>query len=239
MSIDDWNFADINAGKELETIFPLSARARSLLVRNRAKPLLKDYGFVAALGGIEMLEGLEYHHDNIIRISDALARGDTVPATSVDHEAIGYINRFGQFYYFAKSHLVRAVVVDFAAAIPTICKFMVFRNKTTAHRSIDAPKKDDTEDSKLAQARALSWMMGTLFSPRPNARPMQHPELGVPIERDAIEQWMRREFWTCNFRTFQTFDLAINSHVNFTVELEHPKITSEAYGVLEKVILFE
>jgi hypothetical protein len=141
MSIDDWNLADINTGKELDTIFPLSARAQSLLVRNRAKPLLKEYRFVAALGAIDILEGLEYHHDNIIRISDALARGDTVPETSINHEATGYINRLGQFYYFAKSDLVLTAVVNFATAIPTICKFIVFRNKTTAHRSIDAPKR--------------------------------------------------------------------------------------------------
>jgi hypothetical protein len=38
---------------------------------------------------------------------------------------------------------------------------------------------------------------------------------------------------------FKTLDVAIGSHVNFTVELEHPKIMSEAYGILEKVILFE
>jgi hypothetical protein len=234
----NWNIKDNHSGEPIDAIHPLSARAWSLLARNRAKPLAIP-GFINLSGAIEMLEGLEYHCDNIVRFSDDLAKGEKVPETHINHEAIAYINRLGQFYYFAKSDFVRVAVPDFAATIPTLCKFMVFRNKNTAHRSIDAPKPDDTDDVKIAHAKALTSRMGSIFSPKPNARPMQHPEIGVPIERNELEHRMQREFWTCNFRTFQTFDLAIGSDVNFTVELEHPTIMSEAYGVLEKVILFE
>jgi hypothetical protein len=64
-----------------------------------------------------MMEGLEYHHDNIIRITGALANGDDVSEKGVDHEAIAYLNRVGQFYYFAKSYFVRSAITDFRALI--------------------------------------------------------------------------------------------------------------------------
>jgi hypothetical protein len=239
MTIDDWNIRDINSDKELETIAPISARARSLLARNRTKPLLAKYGLVNVLGAIEMLEGLEYYHDNIVRISSTLATGSKIiSATAVDHEAIAYINRLGQFYFFAKSNFVKTAIPDFATLIPTISRFQVFRNKHAAHRSIDAPR-NESEDEKVAHARALSPMLGTLYSPKPNAPPMKQPKMGVAIEREELEQQMQRELWTCNFRTFQTFDTARGSAINFTVEIEHPKIMAEAYTVVERSILYE
>jgi hypothetical protein len=230
---DNWNIKDINANKQHEAIVPLSARAWSLLVRNRTKPLLK-VGFVNVTGAIEMLEGLEYHYDNIIRLANALATGERVSETNVNHEAIAYINRLGQFYYFAQSEFVRTAISDFKTLIPTISKFIVFRHKNTAHRSIDTPK-NESYDLKLAHARALSSMMGSLFSPKPNTPAMKLPEVGVTVE---LEQ-MQRELWTHNCRTFQTFDSAIGSHLNFTVEIEHPNIVNEAYSVVERVILNE
>jgi hypothetical protein len=117
MSIDDWNIPYLNANEQLEDINPLSARARTLAVRNRSKPMLKDIGFIRVLGAIEMMEGLEYHHDNIIRITGALANGDDVSEKGVDHEAIAYLNRVEQFYYFAKSYFVRSAITDFRALI--------------------------------------------------------------------------------------------------------------------------
>ncbi len=234
MSIDDWNIKDINSDKELDTIEPLPARARSLLIRNRGKPLLKQYGFLNVLGAVEMLEGLEYHHGNIVRISSSLAKGDPVSAIDVDHEALAYINRLGQFFYFAKSEFVRGVIQDAAAFIPTISKFLVFRHKHSAHRSIDLPR-GESESEKVAHVRALSSMMGSLFSPRPNMPTMKLPEVGIPIDPEEIT----RNLWKHNYRTFQTFDSSSDSHVNFTAEVEHPKIMEEAYSVVQRVILHE
>jgi hypothetical protein len=237
-SITNWNLNDRNPEKEIDDIPQLSSRAWSLLARNRAKPLLQ-FGFLNVTGAIEMIEAFEYHHDNIIRISGELGRGELVPETHVNHEALAYLNRLGQFYYFATSALVSEAISNINIVIPTISKFMVFRNKHTAHRSIDAPKKDDTEDLKIAHARAVSSIMGSLFSPKPDAAAVKFPEIGVSIEFNELKLHMQKELWSKSYRTFQTFDSAIGSHVNFTVEVEHPRIVAEAYGVIERVIMHE
>jgi hypothetical protein len=232
-SLDNWNIRDLNANKRIGDIHPFSARARSLLIRNRAKPMLKGIGVINVLGAIEMLEGLEYHHANVVRITGALANGDNVSERDLNHEAVSYINRFGQFYYFAKSVYVGTAIVDFAALIPTISKFMLFRNKNSAHRSIDAPQ-GESDGLKVARARALSSMIGYIMSPKPNAPAMElSDEYGNPKSVDTLQ----RDLWKYNYRTFQTYDGAAGSHINFTVELEHPKIIDEAYSVVEHVIL--
>jgi hypothetical protein len=237
-SIGNWNLVDENQGKALDEINPLSSRARSMLVRNRTNPLLK-FGFINVTGAIEMLEGLEYHHDNVIRLSSALAAGARISETNVNHEAVAYLNRLGQLFYFSKSEFVRNAIIDVTPLIPTIARFMVFRNKHTAHRSIDAPRPEDTEDLRLAHARAVSSVMGSIFSRKPNSMELLYPEFGVPIGLDVLKLHMQKELWSKNFKTFQTFDTAAGGHVNFTVEIDHPTIAVEAYSVIERVLLFE
>lgn len=244
MSIDDWSLPDANAGKELETIDPLPARARSLLVRNRTKPMLKGYGVVAVLGAIEMLEGLDYHHYNVIKITSTLASGDSplASAVNIDHEVVAYINRAGQFYFFARSTFAKSVICDFPTCIPTIARLMVFRNKHTAHRSMDYPQ-GESEDEKVAHARAVSSMMGFICTPKPDAPklPTDSLELAQLVRKVGVEQFQRDQ-WKHSYRTFQTFDSKLGSSgssVNFTMEVEHPKIMREAYCVVERIILNE
>ena len=68
--------------------------------------------------------------------------------TQIAHDAVAYINRLGQFYAFAKAksqnqHLVRAA------------ELLIFRNKHTAHRSIDDPRKEDDYMSMWSQAVSM------------------------------------------------------------------------------------
>ncbi|HET6892512.1 MAG TPA: hypothetical protein VFH31_15520 [Pyrinomonadaceae bacterium] len=123
-----------------------------------------------------MLGGLDYHHDNFISRLDQLApyyerystflknaleqrSGDppsTVPTDDergifemLNHEAVAYLNRLGQFYYFAKALKVNA-------HLPRAYQLMLFRNKHTAHRSIDAPLNEDS-DLREVHATAFSF----------------------------------------------------------------------------------
>jgi hypothetical protein len=64
--IQHWNFADPFAHLPLDSIPRLSDRARSLVARNRSNASLRQ-GFFNIVGSIEMLAGLEYHHDNFAR----------------------------------------------------------------------------------------------------------------------------------------------------------------------------
>jgi hypothetical protein len=146
---------------------------------------------------------------------------------TLNHEAVAYINRFGQFYYFAKSVFVGTAIADSAALIPTISKYMLFRHKNSAHRSIDAPQ-GESDDLKVAHGRALSSMMGYIMSPKPNAPAMElSDEYGNPKSVDTLQ----RDLWKYNWRTFQTYDDVVGSHINFTVEVEHPKIANEVYSI--------
>src|SRR5260370_19352727 len=146
----------------------------SLVARNRSKPLLK-VGFFNIIGAIEMLAGLEYHHDNIVRRSAALGAGGDQDETRLYHEAVAYVNRMGQFYYFAKSELVSQAVPDSVSSIPTIAKFMVFRMKHTAHRSMDVPREQDTNDLRISHARSLTRFWGKMMTLKPG-----YPDVDFP-----------------------------------------------------------
>jgi len=229
---------DINSNKPLDAIITLSSRAFSLVARNQRKPLLQT-GYINVMGAIEMLESLEYHHDNVVRIAAELGSGARVSVTHVDHEVVAYLNRVGQFRYFAKSRFVATAVPSVDALIPKISRFMIFRDKHTAHRSIDAPRKKDTEDAKLSHARAVTSIMGSVHMPKPNAEEVIPPPIGVLMDIDAIQMHIQKELWTKTFRSYQTFDTSTGSHVHFTLEAEHPDIVGEAYSVIERVVLFE
>jgi hypothetical protein len=63
-SILHYSGRDPDPSVPIDEIRPLSRRAHVLMLRNRTKPLLAE-GFLNIAGAIEMLAGLEYHHDRI------------------------------------------------------------------------------------------------------------------------------------------------------------------------------
>ena len=90
---------------------------------------------------------MEYHHENAMGLVLRLAE---IPLMSDDgenirnrlrHEVVAYLNILGQFFYFSKSDFVSKRVRDFEPIIPTITKFVRFRMKHSAHRSLDWPRK--------------------------------------------------------------------------------------------------
>lgn len=159
-SVSKFNVWDPCPGVPFDEITPLSRRCWSLLVRNKDGPTLQE-GYSQIAGAIEMLSGLEYHHDNVVRISGMLAAEEMEDDTSVYHEAVAYVNRLGQIYYFAKSPLASRCVSDLSGAIPTILKYLPFRMKHSAHRSIDYPR-GESEDTQLFQT-TKTGSKGTSF----------------------------------------------------------------------------
>ena len=129
-----------------------------------------------------MLGGLDYHHDNFMHAFCLLApyyerlfsclrktnenvSGESLSPfptgeerkllESLDHEALAYINRLGQFHAFAKSRNLKSL-------LPRASELMVFRNKHAAHRSIDDPRKEDNEHLQEAHAFAFGWIQHTI-----------------------------------------------------------------------------
>ena len=68
---------------------------------------------------------------------------------ALNHEAVAYINRLGQFFYFAKAMKLQA---QLSRTNELIC----FRHKYTAHRSIDNPR-DETLELKEMQAMTFGF----------------------------------------------------------------------------------
>ena len=233
--IGNFNTSDPNEGIELEQIQLLSQRARSLMLRNRTKPLLRE-GFLNIVGVIEMLAGLEYHHDNIVRLSDNLAAGAVLDETWLYHEAVAYVNRLGQFHYFAKSSLVAKAVPNAIAMIPTIEKFLPFRVKHAAHRSIDVPR-GESEDAQILQAMSFTRSTSRMMTLKPGAPDLWFPPDGV-VDAAAMAE-LRQRHWRDSYLTFQLYDEERNVHINLVVQKEHPQIDGEAYGLLSTVVRWE
>lgn len=234
-SIEHYSGTDPDPSASIDDIRPLSRRAYTLMVRNRTSPLLQE-GFLNVSGAVEMLAGLEYHRDNIVRLSAALAAGAILDEANIFHEAVAYVNRLGQFYYFAKSRLVTRAIGDGLAMIPTIKKYIIFRNKHAAHRSIDFPKAE-SEDTQLLQAMSLGHTWGKLMTLKPGAQELRWPRTVKAGSPEALE--IHRQEWLNRYITFQMYDEENNRHLNFTIEMEHDAICDEAYNVLSAVIKWE
>ncbi len=73
---------------------------------------------------------------------------------ALDHEAVAYFNRLGQLFYFARS-------AGHEALVPRVAQLMSFRNKHTAHRSIDVPRSEDRAHLQV-QAMAFGFYRMTL-----------------------------------------------------------------------------
>jgi hypothetical protein len=86
----------------LEQIERLSIRAHALLARSDSSPAVAA-GFIDIQGAIEMLSGLEYHHDNFVRIYQAVEDPWSDFDTPLRHEAVAYFNRMAQHHAFARS----------------------------------------------------------------------------------------------------------------------------------------
>lgn len=117
-SIHSWNITDPGSPLPLHEVQPVSARALSLIVRNKGTRILET-GFINIQGGIEMMEGLNYHFDRLCTIQ-RLAADQKADHAALRHEAVAYINRAGQFYNFATSAFGRGRLqtIDPASLIP-------------------------------------------------------------------------------------------------------------------------
>jgi hypothetical protein len=231
-SIEHYSGRDPEPERSLDEIWPFSRRAYILMIRNRTKSVLKE-GFLNVCGAIEMLAGLEYHHDNIVRLSAALAEGSLAEDSSIFHEAVAYVNRLGQFHYFAASRFVAKAIRNPLAAIPSIERYIVFRQKHSAHRSIDAPR-GEPEDAQLLQAMSLSRTWGRMMQLKPGAGNPRWPREVKAGSEEA--RMIERQQWRDNYITFQLYDASSEKYVNLTIETEHEQICSEAFALLSNLI---
>ena len=175
-----FNFQDAFPSLPLGDIYPLSARAQSWLARASKRGDFLDKPSTQIAGGVYMLSGLDYHHRQFMLHIEQLApyyaiksaflehirelpSGSTVSPPipteierdhldALHHEAIAYINRLGQFVFFAEA-------MQLKSKLPRAKELLTFRHKHTAHRSIDKPRKESFE---LQEMQAMAFHFGQL-----------------------------------------------------------------------------
>lgn len=228
-NIDNFNFKDPYEGIALDEIHSLSERAASHIARSRNLPMLK-HSFVNIYGAIEMMQGLTYHHARFMSLIESCYT--TVPtiqtAGALRHEAVAYLNRLGQFWSFSKSDLVKKYCSFPEETLPTLSKLIVFRNKHTAHRSIDSPKPEDSDGLQVMNAISLSILGEQLFCPKPGHTPTDLFSVNTGKDLDEL----RCSLYRNEYLGFQIYDVKDSTHVNFYIEQDHELIMREAYCLI-------
>lgn len=182
--VHNWRLDDHFPGTPIDNIPLLSDKLNSLYARAIDREHLKS-SFMQLVGIIFMSKELEYHLSNFQQLANSAelpAAGqlnDSERNKSIDEakfEAIAYINTIGRIN--AWIHHIRAD----APKITEISKS--FRNKHTAHRSIDTPhgEPDDLQD---LQAFVF---MGNLWSPQGNLIFQIQIELGKTVELNITQE---------------------------------------------------
>ena len=160
---------DPNPGIALSSIEPSGSRVQSWIARAIQRP---DFPFereVQIRGAIDIVTGLEYHHTRFTSQLALLEDWTSSIASSQDdsslptpfthaqaeilstlqHEAVAYVNRIGQLHFFARSLQRSALLLKATTLLP-------FRHKYTAHRSIDEPRSESASEL-MSQAMAFGF----------------------------------------------------------------------------------
>lgn len=232
-NIDNSNFKDPHEGIDLDEIHPLSERAASHIARSRNLSILK-HSFVNIHGAVEMMQGLTYHHARFMSLVESCHT--TVPtlqtAGALRHEIVAYLNRLGQFWSFSKSDLVKEYCPSTEETLPTISKLIVFKNKHSAHRSIDAPKAKDTDGLQVMNAISLSTLGPQIFHPKPGHTSPDRSSENTDIDLEEL----RCSLYRNEYLGFQIYDVKHSTHVQFFIERDHELIMREAYCLISNLL---
>lgn len=213
--IRNWRIVDPKPEELLDSITPYSTRARVLIARSASNPILHTC-FLQVAGAVSILQGLDYHRDRFVSLIGSLAAGATVDEGHLLHEAVAYVSRAGQFYYFAESDLVRTKVGRLPT--PTIDTLVKFRHKHTAHRSIDKPWPQDTEQLQTVHAMALSEFGGRLWYPK-----------------EKLPPGFIGPFWGRAYLVYQ-IHTGPNEVFELFIERDHDALMVEAYEIVCRLL---
>ena len=144
----NWNVLDPFPGKKLYHITPYSSRARALYARKKNK--ISD-GHLNIVGAIGMLEGLEYHYQNYIKIHKSIkhAKKSWEKDKALKHEIVAYLNRLYQFYKFYDSRFVKGKLNGKAKIRHIRDNLMPLRHNYAGHRKLDMEKMQSSEALNL------------------------------------------------------------------------------------------
>jgi hypothetical protein len=195
----------------LDEIEKLSHRLKSLIIRNKRK--IKDlHDYAQIFGSLDIVRGLEYHFDNFLTHLNSLsAKSEIEDDTMLDHEAIAYLGRLGQLYYFARS-------IGKISGCPKIKELYLFRRKIVGHRSIDYPADESLQEQILHtycfQTRTFAGR-STPNENREERRKLIFELMSSPAKYSTNE-------WKITYQV-----LSEGKHADFTPQSDHKIICSE------------
>ncbi len=143
----------------------------------------------------------------------------------LDHEAIAYLHRLGQFYYFARS-------LKLLQGCPKIKELYLFRRKNIGHRSIDDPyiKNGRLEDELPEQIWQAGCFLRRIFSGKMD--PNFDPEKGIHTDMEVFltpKKYLSK-------KAFISYQIISNgAHATFIPQQDHPLILKEIEGAYIKL----
>ncbi|MDR9403895.1 MAG: hypothetical protein RI580_10685 [Halothece sp. Uz-M2-17] len=213
-TIEKWKVEDPFPDLRLEDINPISQRIFSLMCRQREHHLLKQHFFEIS-GAIDMTAALDYHYDLFIKHKNNIAMNENMSHLPLKYEAIAYVNRLGQFYYFYLSDLCSNLRESYENSLfVKITK--KFRMKNTAHRSIDSPRRESIEEQL---AHALIFTDTMLRGTSLGATPLPHKE-----------KWEKMKV------IFKSNRLNSTENINLILEEDHDKIMGELFSFFKDLL---
>jgi hypothetical protein len=138
----------------------------------------------------------------------------------LDHEAVAYLHRLGQFYYFAQS-------LKLLRDCPKTKELYLFRKKFIGHRSIDSIKAEDLLQEQIYQAgcfmrRSFGGKLDSDFDPKKNM--LDDMDLFLTPKRYLSEKAFIRYVIFSN-----------GAHATFIPQKDHPIIIEEIQNLYTKL----
>lgn len=228
--INDWHLDDGHSETPLSEIASIPDRIYSLIARNKTHSIIKG-NFLRIMGAAEIIYGIQYHRDQFLNTIKPLSELSIVAPESkplhraLNHEAVAYVNRVGQFWYFLDSAFVREKIVDLDSRTPTIRQISVYRNKHSAHRSIDSPKTQDTPYLQQQHASVFTNFGGLLGHPKDPSIQYSKTEAledHIVTQRHLLKNYILHQIQLDDGKTV----------LNISVERDHPLVMSEAWDLM-------
>lgn len=191
----------------------------------RIRRLSVAQGQVQIEGAADMLGGMQYHYQQFLRVIRAKACG-AVEARAPDerYEAVAYLNRIGQFYYFVRSEFVKDLVSDALSAVPSLNRLIPFRHKYTAHRAMDAPRSD-SDRIDIGNELSLGAIGGQYFESR-EIQDLNNPFPDAPKDLKELAKYNYRACYAVFHLWTDEYNVTLNP------EVDHPLIVAECAALL-------
>jgi hypothetical protein len=195
---------------EYQSLIELSEAVKGLTIAQGAPDIF---------GAFEMMCALHYHFLNFERIVSKKCTQE-LPSDAPDerYEAVAYVSRIGQLYYFLQSEFIKRAAGEDFPGLTWIDHLVPFRHKYSAHRDRDKPKKN--EENSLDGELSLGALGGHLFVEKyPGSLSEVHA--ADPIDRNLSGA---RQY-QCSYVAYQMFGVGNTKY--FVLQRDHAHLFSE------------